>query len=328
VLTASTSKWPAAMAIAGAVADGSIRSLDSLVSDYVPWWTVDVEDPRSYVTLRHLLSFTSGFGQGQPGNESYKELDCLSWHGNISYEACAKQVHDKVEMWCAPGQCYSYNANHLKIAGVMAMHATNLTIQGVIGKYLRHGLGMKRTHCSYAPPNSTELIPDPNPDLSVCLNTTGGDYAAFLGGLLSHSVLSPAIIQASEEDYTTGDIMGRGYTLYGHYGFGHFLECFDSYRGFTKECKEAKVHADPGAFGFYPLLDRRYGYWATVVAYEHGASYPRSGIPEYLRVLIKPYIDLILQGKDVSWNHEQLKTLSMDALDYINDCYFHPDHCK
>ena len=37
--TASTSKWPSAMAIAGAVADGSIRSLDSKVSEYVPWWS-------------------------------------------------------------------------------------------------------------------------------------------------------------------------------------------------------------------------------------------------------------------------------------------------
>ena len=77
-----------------------------------------------------------------------------------------------------------------------------------------------------------------------------------------------------------------------------------------------------------PLLDRRYGYWATIVAFEHGASYPRSGIPEYLRVLIKPYIDLIVQGKSIYWNHDTLKSLSMDALDYVNDCYFHPEHCK
>jgi len=327
VLTASTSKWPSAMALAGVVADGSIASLDSKVSDYVPWWTTNTSDPRSAVTYRHLLSFTSGFGQGKPGNESYKGLACMHWEGNVTFEECAREIHDKVEMWCWPGYCYSYNSNHLKLAGATAMHATGLGIQGVLDKYLRRGLGMNSTRCLHTPKNASVPVLATNPDLAVCLNTTGGDYGAFLDGVLRHKVLTPAIIKESEKDDTPYPMMGGGYSLYGHYGFGHFLECFDSYQGFTAECKAAQVHCDPGAFGYYPLLDRRYGYWAQVVAYEHGASYPRSGIPEYLRVLIKPWIDLIIQGKDTYWNHDQLKTLSMDALDYINDCFFHPEHC-
>ena len=328
VLTASTSKWPSAMALAGVVADGSIKSLDSKVNEYVPWWTKNTSDSRSFVTLRHLLSFTSGFGNGMPGNESYKGLACMGWQGNITYEACAKQIHDKVAHWCWPGYCYSYNSNHLKLAGVMAMYATGLSIQGVLDKYMRVGLRMNSTACSYTPNNSSHVELMPNPDLAVCLNTTGRDYGSFLDGILQHTILSPYVIDASEKDYTPGDMMGSGYTLYGHYGFGHFLECFDSYHGYTKACAAARVHADPGAFGYYPLLDRRYGYWAQVTAFEHGASYPRSGIPEYLRVLIKPYIDLIVQGKDLYDHHEYLKTLSMDGLDYVNDCYFHPEHCK
>ena len=65
-----------------------------------------------------------------------------------------------------------------------------------------------------------------------------------------------------------------------------------------------------------------------VVAFEHGASYPRSGIPEYLKELAKPYMDLLVQGKSTYYNHHSLKVLSMDQLDYVNDCYFHPEHCK
>ena len=250
VLTASTSKWPSAMALAGVVADGSIKSLDSKVNDYVPWWSTNVSDPRSNVTLRHLLSFTSGFGNGMPGNESYKGMPCMRWQGNITYEECAKEVHDKVEIWCSPGQCYSYNGNHLKLAGVMAMHATGLSIQGVLDKYMTKGLRMSSTACSYTPKGATHVELEPNPDLSVCLNTTGHDYGSFLSGLLNRDILSKEVIDASEQDYTPGDMMGDGYVLYGHYGFGHFLECFDSYQGFTKECAAAKVHCDPGAFGF------------------------------------------------------------------------------
>ena len=327
VLTASTSKWPSAMMLAGLVADGTIKSLDSKVHDYVPWWTKNFTDPRAHVTLRHLLSFTSGFGFGKPGNETEHGARCMGWHFNISFEECAQIVYDTTEMWGWPGTVYSYNSNHLKLAGVMAMHASGLSIQELITKYLVKGLRMPHTHCSVESNETGRgLVPDPNPDLAVCLNTTGADYGSFLAGVLRHEVLTPRVIEESEKDYTVG-LMGEGYTLYGDYGFGHFLECFDSYQGFTEECKAARVHADPGAFGFYPLLDRRNKFWMTIVAFEHGASYPRSGIPEYLRVLAKPYVDLIIQGKDIGWNHEQLKTLSMDALDYINDCFFHPEHC-
>ena len=65
--TGSTSKWPSAMMFAGLVNDGTIASLDSKASDYLDWWTKDPSDPRSQVTLRMLLSFTSGFGSGHTG---------------------------------------------------------------------------------------------------------------------------------------------------------------------------------------------------------------------------------------------------------------------
>merc|ERR1712232_643947 len=68
--TGSTSKWPSAMMFAGLVNDGTIVSLDDQVSKYLPWWTTDPADPRSTVTFRMLLSFTSGFGGGHPGEEA------------------------------------------------------------------------------------------------------------------------------------------------------------------------------------------------------------------------------------------------------------------
>merc|ERR1719382_427590 len=96
--------------------------------------------------------------------------------------------------------------------------------------------------------------------------TTGEDYRRFLNALLSYKVLSHSIINASEQDYTP--FMSSFYTLYGDYGFGHFLMCFDSYAGFTDECKQAKCHMDPGAFGFIPIIDRKYSYYMEVVSAE------------------------------------------------------------
>ena len=90
---ASASKLPAAMAIAGTVADGHL-TFDTLVNTVFSWWTRDSADPRSRVTLRHLLSFTSGFYW--PDESGF--VPCMELNGtsvNISTEECAHQVYDQ-----------------------------------------------------------------------------------------------------------------------------------------------------------------------------------------------------------------------------------------
>ncbi len=60
VAGASLSKWPAAVMISGLVNAG-IMSYDDKANKYLDFWAKDPKDVRSQVTLRHLLSFTSGF---------------------------------------------------------------------------------------------------------------------------------------------------------------------------------------------------------------------------------------------------------------------------
>ena len=63
----------------------------------------------------------------------------------------------------------------------------------------------------------------------------------------------------------------------------------------------------------------------------HGASILAAaffdGIPEYLRVLAKPYVDIVQKGESLVRERATTQTLSMDALDYINGCFFHPETC-
>eukprot|EP00947_MAST-08B_sp_MAST-8B-sp1_P005279 g5279.t1 len=328
VETASTSKWPVAMMLAGAVADGSISSLDARVSDYLTWWTKDPKDPRSLVTYRHLLSFTSGFGGGQPGQEGNSTHSCLD-DGDGDFVACVHQIYKNVSLIGKPGEVFSYNSNHLQIAGAVAMAATGLTgIQQVVSKYLLKPYGMTATSCGEG---------GSNPELAVCLRTTGRDYERFLAattrsGTRGHSGALPAsIVRASEENYTP--FLDDYQTLYGSYGFGHFLECYDSPTGFTAACKAARVHCDPGAFGFYPLIDRANGFYMEIVAFEAGKKfYPRSGIPEYLRFLVKPIVDAIMKGEpdvDSKAGHHYVpfNGLGLADVNYIVGCYVNPGSC-
>jgi CubicO group peptidase (beta-lactamase class C family) len=147
--TASTSKWPSAMMVAGLVNDGTISSLDDLCSKYFDWWTTDEKDPRSKVTVAMLLSFTSGFGGGHPGDEHvnvsrkapYKvramsgefdikpsPADCVYTSPNMDIEDCAKAIYTYVNCTGEPGKVYSYNSYHLQLAGAVAAKASGLGI--------------------------------------------------------------------------------------------------------------------------------------------------------------------------------------------------------
>eukprot|EP00756_Hemistasia_phaeocysticola_P036567 Hpha_TRINITY_DN16648_c3_g5::TRINITY_DN16648_c3_g5_i1::g.183416::m.183416 len=344
--TGSTSKWPMAMMVTGAVADGSIGSLNDPVNKYLDYWTKDPADNRSYVELKHLLSFTSGFGGGHPGDEVQATramarqalrredvrgdfpadpVPCMD-KSDADFEECARSIYEIIggpggrNMSGRPGTVYAYNSYHLQLAAAVVCAATNLTIQQVFHKYLFTPYGMKSSYC-----NGT------NPVLAGCMVTTPGDYDRFLAATLGRTVLPKSLVDASEQDYTP--FLTPYPTLYGNYAFGHFLSCFDNPHGFTQACKEAHVHADPGAFGFYPTMDRKYKYYMQVAAFEAGnITYGRSGIPEYLAQLIKPISDSIVAGDKMVPLESQHSTPAYRALafidvNYIAQCYLQPLSC-
>lgn len=77
---ASLSKWPSAVMISGMVQDG-ILSYDDKANKYLKYWATDEQDHRSGVTLRQLLSFTSGLQ-----TDSY--LPCFR-----GFDACAQEMY-------------------------------------------------------------------------------------------------------------------------------------------------------------------------------------------------------------------------------------------
>lgn len=350
--TGSTSKWPSAMMFAGLVNDGTVASLDDPVSKYLSWWTTDPKDLRSTVTFRMLLSFTSGFGDGHPGEEAntraardWRKLRNMTRNPNTGLEdrlryhvgqkaaskcnvmlgditECAKTIYNNVRLIGQPGKVYSYNSNHLQLAAAVSVAASGLNIHQVIQKYLLKPYGMN--HSRYM---------GRCPDFGGSLTTTGNDYESFLAGLLSYKTLSKYIMDASEEDSTP--FLSDFYTLYGDYGFGHFLMCFDSVQGMTDKCRADRCHFDPGAFGFMPIIDRKHGYYMQVVAAEipPTGSYPLSGIPEYLAVAIKPHVDAIFNSTTVDDGSQlhhspEFLTLSIADVNYCLHCKLHPKNCS
>ena len=336
--TASTSKWPMAMMFVGLVQDGTISSLDAFASDYVPWWSssrtcqnVSTCDAKGNITIRQLLSFTSGFDDGEVpgGGGGSNATNCLDNSATGNFVACAQQIYGALNLTGSPGKTFAYNSIHLQLMGVVAHYATKgqLGIQEIFHKYYVVPYGMNETTCGDHG--------DTNPEIAVCLQTTGYDYQKFLQAQLTYSVLDKALVEESEKNYTPFLKNDTVFTIYGLYSFGHWLECYDSSYGFTDECATANIHSDPGAFGYYPLIDRKKNYYMQVVAYESGKGYPLSGIPEYLRLASKPLVDAVMSGEDTIVNGDSvfahhtssLKSLTIADVNYITNCALNPLTC-
>ena len=187
LILASSSKFPAALAIAGVVSDG-ILTFDTPIRHVFDWWTNDPSDMKYGVTLRHLLTFTSGLvSTADPGVAGTR---CLIFGLVYTLEECAREIYTSGPWQSSPGKVWSYHSLHLQLAGAMASKASGLPIKELLEKYLLRKLGMTRSF----------WIGYPNPHLAAAMVSTGDDYDALLRGVLDYSVANKSIVDELEKD--------------------------------------------------------------------------------------------------------------------------------
>lgn len=205
MLGASLSKWPSAVMISGLVEDGTM-SFDDKANKYLKWWAKDGSgDHRAGVTLRQLLSFTSGL------LKDYEE-PCVG-----TFMVCAQKMYEglPVREWKRPNTTWTYLSGHLQFAGAMAVEASGKEIQQLYKEYL------------YEPYNMTGTSWQPfwNPTIAVGITTTAADFRNLLEGLLEHKPLSKSTLAQMERDYSKAPVSPSGDGWFGHYGMGHWWEC-------------------------------------------------------------------------------------------------------
>ena len=258
LVMASASKFPAAIAVAGAVADEYL-SFDTFAHDVFPWWAANASDPRSGVTLRQLLSFTSGFYWYDASSGNVSCMDGISGSLRYTPEECAEQIYHNAPFPWSPGETFAYNSFHLQIAGAMAAKAAGLTVQQLLDKYLIGKLGL----------TSTGWLLGQNPVLAAGMYTTANEYDRILASYLSYELLPEEVASQMEVDYLAppyaGEICDWCVDLapyFGHYSMCNWYECLHDNATdgrFTPACTAQRIHMDLGLFGYYPLIDRAKG---------------------------------------------------------------------
>ena len=124
IQTNSMHKSVVAMMMGAAIADGIIKSADDPVGRYIPELS---KDPRGKITLRQLLSMSSGLKNASMAKMDSAAIELML--GNVSEAALSLPIAG------APGT-FNYNNANLQLAGTAIANAAKRAGKGRYAEYL------------------------------------------------------------------------------------------------------------------------------------------------------------------------------------------------
>jgi CubicO group peptidase (beta-lactamase class C family) len=272
--SASTSKWVSA-AIVLTLVDKGLMSLDDSPQDYLTEteWPVDASHPLYSITLRQLLSFTSGLSD---------EAACHNLP-NIDFFTCVAQIaENNLATSVAPGAEFYYASNHLQVAGAMAVRAGGYADWASLFAAFKAGTGL-------FPSSDYNLPSTTNPRLAGGMTWTGTDYVNFIRAFKTASFYNSADMVA----LAASDQLGGATIRYSpanertgedwHYGFGMWMECHSP----TFNCTNITQVSSAGAFGAYPFWNTQHDYMGIVARQgELGTGYKGFDVFDAVRTTV------------------------------------------
>jgi CubicO group peptidase (beta-lactamase class C family) len=231
--------------------DANYLTLDSTTGVVLGW-----PAPKASITVRHLLSFTSGLDPDVACNymASITLTQCVSLLGSLPPVA-------------APGERFDYGSSHLAVAAAMAEQLTGMNWNSLFQTWLAQPLGISPNAIYYAHPVDAEGTANPLP--AGGLNMTMNEYARVLrlvfdkGQLNGTSFISASLFteqgRLQYPQSVLGNLPGSAGNL--RYGLTAWLECATPETGCSRL-------SSPGAFGFTPWIDRDNGYYAILGMYD------------------------------------------------------------
>lgn len=248
VAIASASKMVAGTVIFRLIDKGYL-SLDSSTAEVLGW-----SGEEGAITLRHLLSFTSGL---QPEN-------LCTVLANMSLEQCVESIESQ-GLVVPPGTRFDYGSTHLHVAARMAEVRTGAAWNDIFQAELLEPLGLPTDIRFYSQPLQSEGTT--NPLIAGGLRMSMDEYAQILqfifdkGSWQGSALMQPELFDLQTREPYPGIAIGQspaqGNGLTFRYGLTAWLECSTPASG----CADI---SSPGAFGFTPWIDRASGYYAIL----------------------------------------------------------------
>ena len=262
IAIASASKLVSGLTIMRLIDQGFL-TLDSTTGAVLGW-----TGPQGAITLRQLLSFTSGLPPEAP----------CTLLPNFTLAECVDNIA-AMNLTAAPGTRFDYGSSHLHVAARMAEVVTGQGWANVFAAQLKTPLGLGADMLYYTGPR--QGVGTSNPLIAGGLRATMNEYARVLqleynrGTYQGNTLIGASLFTTqATEPYPTAEIGNSPFQKIGidyHYGLSAWLEC-------PPPATNCAVLSSPGAFGFTPWVDRDGGYYA-ILAMEVTES--QSGVVEF-----------------------------------------------
>jgi CubicO group peptidase (beta-lactamase class C family) len=259
VAVASASKMVAGTVIFDVIRRG-LLSLDSTTGDVLGW-----TGAKGTITLRHLLSFTSGLAP---------DAAC-TLNPTITLAACVATI-SAADALAAPGAEFRYGSVHLAVAGRMAEVATDEPWNQLFVDTLARPLGLPASVTYYTFPR--QALGMMNPLVAGGMRASMNDYARLFatvfhrGSYRGLTIGTPALFDQQAIDPYPSSVIQRtpppAKTHGFRYGLTAWLECETPATG-------CMAISSPGAFGWTPWMDRARGYYAIL-----GMEVPREDLED------------------------------------------------
>jgi CubicO group peptidase (beta-lactamase class C family) len=300
---ASAAKWVSGIVILRLVQEG-IMHLDDQVQQYLPSWGVNSTDGRSGITLRQLLTFTSGIAGAVPACDAWLATGQRAAPDSLAPLAdCVARIAASTPRLVSDpsGSVFAYEGFNLEVAAAMAEVAANSTWATLFAQTVQAQLGQP---ARYMVPQGGNFGP-----VEGGLVISPIDYGRFMAlALTPHpTLLNASTLRAMWDANTTAGLPCKGsFTQLGcsrgwRYGMAMWLE------------EGARYGSSLGASGVYPRADLSNGTYAVLVPSGPMMREPPGAIMSRSVALMLQIWPLVMQALDEA--HQQVQIVQPAQAD-------------
>lgn len=233
---------------------------------------------KGTITLRQLLSFTSGLNAG--GGNGSGQVTCISTlpvgASGTQKDSCVNEIRD--QSTGTPGALFQYNSNHMAVAQRMLEISCGKTWDTIFTQLIVTPLGWDASQAVWRGNYRTAEVTDGSLSGAFGLSISPEHYARMLNALLTNGTAKNAaganianflsttsVTEILADQYQGAKIGYSQFSAFGYrwqYGLGNWRFCTTT--DIPAECDRDLISHSIGINGFYPWLDKNRNYMAIL----------------------------------------------------------------
>ncbi|EMY71853.1 serine hydrolase domain-containing protein [Leptospira vanthielii] len=285
---------------------GGALSLSRTTGDILGW-----TGTKGTITLRQLLSFTSGLNAG--GGNGSGQVSCISTlpvgATGTQKDSCVNEIRD--QSTGTPGALYQYNSNHMAVAQRMLEVSCGKTWDTIFTQLIVNPLGWDASQAVWRGNYRTAEVTDGSLSGAFGLSISPEHYARMLNALLTNGTAknssganianflsTTSVTEILADQYNGAKIGYSQFSAFGYrwqYGLGNWRFCTTT--DIPAECDRDLISHSIGINGFFPWLDKNRNYMAILavnnIGRKNGLSLlPASSTSLFFAETVRPLIHL------------------------------------